>query len=187
MNTVDAIPAADIPVIKKALINQNKTDVYHDIFALDLNFALRISDLLALRFDDVIGKNVFSVPEGKTGKVRQIQVNDVAKDIINRRRSLYPDDIYLFQSHSNRCKAIPAPVRRESVAAAFKRAGEAAGNDYTVSTHSCRKTRGKVLYDAGVDIARISQMLNHSSIEVTMRYIGIRKSEIMATYDDYQL
>jgi len=40
-----------------------------------------------------------------------------------------------------------------------------------------RKTFGYALYAAGTDITRIQFMLNHSSPEVTLAYIGITKDE----------
>jgi len=50
-----------------------------------------------------------------------------------------------------------------------------------------RKSRGKVLFDAGVPVAKISKILNHSSEAVTLRYLGISQEEEQQTYDDYVL
>ena len=46
-----------------------------------------------------------------------------------------------------------------------------------VGTHTMRKTYGYQLFKQGVDITRIQKMLNHSSPEITLAYIGITKDE----------
>ena len=56
-----------------------------------------------------------------------------------------------------------------------------------INTHSMRKSRGWVMFSDGVPIEKISKVLNHSTPAVTMRYLGITKQEVLATYDEYEL
>ena len=42
----------------------------------------------------------------------------------------------------------------------------------TVNPHDLRRTYARRMYEANVDILRISQNLGHGSIETTKRYIG---------------
>ena len=57
----------------------------------------------------------------------------------------------------------------------------------TTNTHSMRKTRGIGMFNDGVSIEKIAQVLNHSNTTSTMRYLGITQAAIMRTYDDYEL
>ena len=49
------------------------------------------------------------------------------------------------------------------------------------------KTRGMAMFNDGVSIEKIAQVLNHSYTTSTMRYQGITQAAIMKTYDDYEL
>ena len=50
-----------------------------------------------------------------------------------------------------------------------------------------RKTRGMGMFNDGVSIEKIAQVLNHSNTSSTMFYLGITQAAIMWTYDDYEL
>ena len=43
------------------------------------------------------------------------------------------------------------------------------------------------MFNDGVSIEKIAQVLNHSNTSSTMRYLGITQAAIMRTYDDYEL
>jgi integrase len=158
--------------------------IYADIWKVGLNLSLRISDLLAIRYADLdMERREFTLIEGKTGKKRSVRLNDTALRIINRRRKEWPEDIYLFQVHSNRAKG--KPVSRNSVSRAFKDAGDRIG--LRINTHSMRKSRGYAMFTDGVPIEKVSKVLNHSHPAVTMRYLGITNKEVMDSYDEYEL
>ncbi len=59
-----------------------------------------------------------------------------------------------------------------------------------VSTHSLRKSGARFLYDENhrsEDVfLKISMILNHSSTQVSMRYLGITKEEISDVYDGFE-
>ncbi|HFY0731578.1 TPA: hypothetical protein ACIGWT_002501, partial [Citrobacter amalonaticus] len=56
-------------------------------------------------------------------------------NIILRRREVYPDDVYVFQSHSNRVKAKKNPVTVIAFNRALKKAS--AGVTDTIVTSKC--------------------------------------------------
>ena len=56
------------------------------------------------------------------------------------------------------------------------------------STHSLRKIFGrKVVETAGTDaemaLIRLSELFNHRDIATTRRYLGLRQTELLSTYD----
>ncbi|MEX3018335.1 tyrosine-type recombinase/integrase [Kluyvera sp. STS39-E] len=171
--------------IETVLRRRNET--YADAWALNLNLALRISDLLALTFDDVAG-NVVTIKEKKTGKPKVFPINNRAREIISRRRAAYPEDKFLFQSKSNRVKNQPArAITREAASRAFSEAGEEVVTDKNISSHSARKCRGRALWETGTPIETISKMLNHSSPAVTMTYLDITQDEVNQTYHELNI
>ncbi|WP_414693974.1 tyrosine-type recombinase/integrase [Pantoea agglomerans] len=105
---------------------------------LNLNMALRISDLLAITFEAVQGSTI-RVIETKSGKIKQFPIIDAARAIIEKHRVANPEDVFLLQSKSNRVKADPRPVTREVVSRAFKAAGlEVCGDCKNIGSHSAR-------------------------------------------------
>lgn len=166
------------------IFNQNIVAVdqlYADVWHIGVNLALRVGDLIAIEFANIDVENArIKVVEQKTGKVRNIKLNDKVLNIIKRRRESYPDDVYLFQPH-RRNRQTNKPVSKSSVYKAFRKAS--INLSVQCTTHTMRKTRGYQLRRAGYDISVISKLLNHSDPRVTMRYIGIDQDDIDETYD----
>ena len=192
MKTVEAIKThKQIDEIQSKLNAYNSTSLYGDIWKVGINLALRISDLLELKFDDIVkdGSDWFipNIKEGKTSKMNDhIKVSDNAKLIIMNRREQYPNDIFIFQVHSNRTKSRePKPVSRVTVSKKFKEVGDRLG--LNLGTHSMRKTKGFMMYQGGKSIEMIAELLNHSSTSTTRRYIGLTKADLQATYDEFNL
>ncbi len=190
MLEVDAVKTLeDISLITKLLKKHGNQD-YSDIWKIGLNFSLRITDLLNLEFAQLEAaiaspSKEFTVKEVKTGKNRTLKLNTTAIEAIQARRSVYPLDRYLFQSHSNRGRAACSPLTRRSVARKFEEVGSIV--DIHLGTHSMRKTRGYMLYNKGVSIEQIAKLLNHASPATTMAYIGLTKEDTLKTYDDLEL
>ncbi|MGB0847630.1 MAG: tyrosine-type recombinase/integrase [Thiolinea sp.] len=179
METVEAVKDKDqIAGIKSLLKVYGGSDLYSDIWSFGINSALRISDLLAIKYADIENSSI-TLKEGKTGKTREITLNNSAIDVVTRRHNDNPNDIYLFQVHSNRASG--KPVSRESVARMFKKVGDKL--KIKLGTHSMRKTRGYAMYKAGASIELVCKVLNHSSTATTLRYIGIEKEDVQRTYD----
>lgn len=177
MSEVHAVKDLDTIKLVSHLLNRTFGQQIADIWDLGLNLALRISDLLNIRFSDIHGDRLIIV-ESKTGKTATIKLNDKAKSIVERLRNQHPDHVYLFQSHRNRwsLNKEPKPLSRRYVSRAISMIGEEVGLD--LGTHSMRKTRGYHLYKNTNDLARVMKMLRHGSEAVTLRYIGITQEDV---------
>ena len=64
----------------------------------------------------------------------------------------------------------------------YKESREAVGVIENVGTHTLRKTWGYWAWKNGVPLQIIMEVLNHSSIIVTKRYLGITQDEINEAY-----
>ena len=183
MNIVEAISKNEINSVHTLLTNKFG-DIYADVWKIGVNMSLRIGDLLSLKYQDLnIQDRTLNLFESKTNKFKSIRLNKTVLEIIADRKEKYPSDIWLFQVHSNRAK--DKPISRVSVSRVFKEAGDILG--LTINTHSMRKSRGMAMFNDGVSIEKIAQVLNHSNTTSTMRYLGITQAAIMRTYDDYEL
>ena len=156
------------------------------LFRLGVNTALRISDLLKLRYKDIISPKgdfheYINLREQKTNKAKKIALNGKIKPILTEYCSsydLYGDD-FLFFSYKNPHKAIDRIQAWRVLTPAAKYCGIE-----NFGCHSMRKTFAYHLYKKNKSIAEVMEVLNHKSPLVTMRYIGINQDQIDKAYQD---
>jgi integrase len=180
---VDACTKTDIEMVH-SLLRRKYLPIYADIWKIGVNSSLRIGDLLSIKHKDLnLSRRSLKLIDQKTKKPNEIRLNAPALEIIHKRWLEQPDDVWLFQVHSNR--AANKPISRQAVSKVFREVGEQLG--LTINTHSMRKSRGKAMYDAGIPIQTISKVLNHSNPMNTMAYLGITRESVLKTYDDFEL
>ncbi|MEG1824331.1 MAG: site-specific integrase [Cloacibacillus sp.] len=175
---------SDIEKIKGALKERNLRD--YALFVLGMNTGLRVSDILRLKVMDVVEpterdvriKDNLEIVEKKTGKCKELPLNKAARSALREflRASplIYRETSPLFPSRVGQGRE---PISRYMVWLILKLAANEVGIREKVGTHTMRKTYGYQLYKQGVDITRIQYLLNHSSPEITLSYIGITKDE----------
>ncbi|KIX14594.1 tyrosine-type recombinase/integrase [Dethiosulfatarculus sandiegensis] len=157
------------------------------LFVLGINFALRISDLLALTVGDVIDeqyqvKPSFTIREKKTRKQRKTVINKPAREALEwfLNQTDYPErDTYLFKSLRS-----SKPVDSVQVWRLLKVWCKKAGVNEDCGTHTLRKTWGYHARKKGVPLELIQAKFGHSSPAITRRYIGITADEIAAVEDE---
>ena len=167
-------PIRDKKKIKlvKTILKQNSMRNYL-LFWVGINSGLRISDILKLKVSDVMNKRYIELKEQKTGKYKKIPItdsfNEPLKEYIIGKN---PQD-YLFLSQRGK-KAIT----RVQAYRIISEACLLAGITTKIGTHTMRKTFGYHFYQEKKDVALLQNILNHSSPEVTLRYIGINQDII---------
>ena len=62
-----------------------------------------------------------------------------------------------------------------------------AGLQERVGTHTMRKTFGYHHYQKFKDVAMLQKIFNHSSPQITLRYIGIEQDQIDESYSNFIL
>jgi len=151
------------------------------LFSLGINTGLRIGDFLKLRIEDVKGKNSVKIREGKTSKVRIVHLHSVRVDLADYLEER-PDIGYLFPSQRT-----GKPISTVQAYRILKSAGDKCGYDY-IGTHTMRKTFGYHYFQRTKDIVTLMIIFNHSSQNITKRYIGIKEDDdIKNSLEDFQL
>lgn len=149
----------------------------YTIFKVGLVTMLRISDLLALRRnevfnnDDSIKSNAFTIDK-KTKKHNILYLKPAFNDLalyIKWLNQNYPNSEWLFPSSEH-------PDQHISIKQYYKvlkKVGELLNIDY-LGTHSMRKTGAyRVYVQSHYDIGLVMSLLNHSSQAMTLRYLGL--------------
>ena len=156
------------------------------LMAMGCFTGLRISDILALRWRQILNKDEFCITEIKTGKQRTIRLNPQLQQYI---RDCYEHispiginaPILISQKGTvftiQRINIILKEIR-EKYRLKIK----------NFSCHSLRKTFGRQVYNMNSDNAELAliklmELFNHSSVSITKRYLGLRQEEILQTYD----
>jgi integrase len=176
MNTVQPIRDPDLVCdIADYLKVKSKRD--YMIFVFGIYTGLRISDILKLKVRDVKDKEFIYMREKKTDKEKRFPLNDELQPILKEYIKSKEDFEYLFKSRKGSNK----PISREHIYRVLKAAAENFGIE-NIGTHTLRKTFGYFLYQQTKDVVAIKEILNHSDISITLRYIGVnqdRKDQVM--------
>ena len=152
----------------------------HVLIVLGLHIALRISDLLLLKWGDVYDferncvRSSITVIEKKTGKTTNIALNRRAVSALElyfAEDTVEPDG-FLFVN-----KRTGKPISRIQAYRLIRAAGEAVAIEHRISCHSLRKTFGYHTWKSGVSPAVIMEIYNHSSLAVTRRYLGVTQDD----------
>jgi integrase len=161
-------------------------------FMLGLLLGRRVGDTLKLKWSDLYYENgkmkdETDLAEEKTKKLTRICICGAAKTAIL---------LYIEKTGINPMEDLEAPVfpsnsaKRKDAAyrVAFKKGADYCDINYPVSTHSTRKTFGfwsRKLHPYDVDSMEILQKIyNHSSVQITMDYIGLTWEREKAYFHD---
>lgn len=194
----------DIFAISDYLIKNGR---YRDnmLFIVGINFGLRVSDLRALRFSNLINDNCtfkdsFPVFEKKTRNTRKrktnryITINDAVIEAVTLYLQHTPNvclSDYMFRSESNHGGNINEPLSIKSVDRILKGIANDLDLNIKMSTHTLRKTFCYwMMVRGGNDQRRLlllQKMLNHASPAQTLQYIGITSEEIEAAYKNLNI
>jgi len=148
---------------------------------------LRISDLLTLKYSDLLKNETFQIKEKKTQKQRSIKVNKDLKEIVSRivQKSKINDLEQLIFLNKYGTKSIDKSyvnVKLKEIIKMYRIRLE--GN---VSTHTFRKTLGRRVMEvnnySNESLILLMDLFGHSSMSITKRYLGIREQEIHNVYD----
>lgn len=156
------------------------------LIALGCFTGLRISDILALRWKQILNTSEFTVIEKKTNKVRTIRINtQLGQHIKECYEQIEPIGINAPILVSQ--KGTVFTIQRINVILKeVKKKYKLKIKNF--SCHSLRKTFGRQVYNMNSDnselaLVKLMELFNHSSVTITKRYLGLRQEELLNTYD----
>lgn len=148
--------------------------------------ACRASDVLDMKWEDILDKEQITVVEKKTKKPRTIVFNNSVKKKLKELYALMGSPLmsdYIFQS--NRSKGVFSIQHVNQQLKHFKNLYKVKVGNF--STHTFRKTFGRYVYEingkSAESLILLNKILNHSNINVTKVYIGIAQDEINNIYN----
>lgn len=146
----------------------------------------RISDILALRWKQILDVSEFTITERKTGKRRTVRINHELqlhiRDCYEHIKPISMENHILISQKGTVFTVQRINIILKEIKAKYRL------HIRHFSCHSLRKTFGRQVYNMNSDnaelaLVKLMELFNHSSIAITKRYLGLRQEEILETYD----
>ena len=189
LTTADYLPHAECVRLVERL-HEEENYLWELYCVLAFSFGLRASDVLSLRWMDILDKKFLIKIEKKTQKPRKIKINNEVRARIKKLYFLMssPDkENYAILNHNTHLPYSIWTVNRIFQRFKYKYAL----NIRAFSTHSFRKSFGRHVYDITENkseaLLRLQQALNHTDPQTTMCYIGLVQEDIDQIYDSISL
>lgn len=152
--------------------------------------ACRISDVLSMTWKDVLERDALFKMEQKTGKTRQIPMNNnVRHRIMELYRQLGSPDRNLPVVCNTRTQKPYTKKHINETLKVFRIRYRLPIRRF--SSHTFRKTFGRYVYETMgrtmEALILLTMIFKHSSPQITMVYLGIRQDEIDGIYNTIQL
>ena len=151
------------------------------LFATGTYCALRVGDVLSIKWEEVFEKDTLEIVEQKTKKHRTIDIHDDLKRLY---RTYYNDedlDSCIFSGNSKKGQLSLQHVNRE-----IKRITKKYELRGRFSSHNWRKTLGRRVWEQYGCTERalllLSELFGHSSLQITRIYLNIKEKEIRDIY-----
>jgi len=161
------------------------------LIIVGLNSALRISDILHLSYGDVYDfekkewKQHIIITEQKTQKTNRIYINNEIKKVLKGflEETERTSKEWIFKSQMHRCE----PLSRFQAFRIIKEASAYAGLYHDISCHSLRKTFGYHAWKQGTPPVLLMNIYNHSTFQVTKRYLGIEQDDKDEVFENIKI
>lgn len=141
--------------------------------------ALRVSELVALRWDQVdLAHGVIHVRRRKNGTPSTHPLHGPELRALRRLQRDYPGCPYVFTGERN------GPLTESTVRKMVARAGDVAGLEFAVHPHMLRHATGYKLANDGQDTRAIQQYLGHRNITHTCRYTELAADRFKDFWQD---
>jgi integrase len=169
---------SEINRILKYLYKREKWK-YYLLIRLGISTALRYSDLSRIKWKEVLSKEVLTIQEKKTGKVRQIPIQKELAETLN---SVYekmkrpdPEQSVITLHIRTVNKQLKVYAKQSGVTRPVR-----------FSSHSFRKSFGRAVWlkhgKSDEALIKLSHLFNHSSTAITRIYLSITKEEVDDLY-----
>ena len=182
MSTSQPIRSTDeLEAFRRFYLDEEPNLRNYAMICMGVNTALRISDLLELKWGEVYDFNEqcfrkhMVIFERKTGKESMITINGSTKKglltYMDTLDSIKKGD-YIFTGRYE-----GTHLSRSQAFRIIKHAAYSLNMERGISCHSMRKTFGDYAWKCGTPPAMLMEIYNHSSYEITKRYLGIKQDD----------
>lgn len=161
------IPALLTPQEVRTLIQSSVNDKHYAFLSLCYGCGLRLSELVMLQYDAIDSAQFrLKVVQGKGKKDRVVPLPASVLSILRQYWQRYRPIRYLFNG-----RYLGKPMSHNAPQRAFHAAKDKAGIRKPGGIHSLRHAYATHQLDAGMPIHQLKDILGHTDIRTTMRYL----------------
>ena len=189
------MPIKDMRMVNKWLAIAKEHDAnrrrggvsWYMLLLLGFNTGLRVGDLCRLRVRDVRGRERVRIIAEKTDKMTDILLQVPVQRAINAAlRGMDEESYALTSRQKGRKDGRERPISRQRCYAIIREIAQKAGFTEHVGCHTMRKTFAWNFYQTSGDLAKLQKVLNHSSQEATIHYLGLDQQAVDETIEKMQ-
>lgn len=167
----------------KTLIDSIKNIKHRTIVMLLYSTGMRLSEIASLKITDIDSKNMhIKVVQGKGAKDRYTILSEQVLQELRAYYIMYKPLIYLFNGSGK-----GRPISHRSIQHLVQKALAQVGlNSKNYTVHTIRHSFATHLVDHGTDLHTVKELLGHSTLQTTMRYMHLtttRRQGIINPYD----
>lgn len=167
----------------KILIDSIQNIKHRTVVMLLYSTGMRLSEIASLKITDIDSKNMrIKIVQGKGAKDRYTILSQQVLQELRAYYLIYKPEEYLFNGYRP-AKPLSARMIQHLVQTALAKAG-LASKEYTV--HTIRHSFATHLVDHCTDLHTVKELLGHSTLQTTMRYMHLtttRRQGIINPYD----
>jgi integrase len=152
------------------------------MFNLAIDSKLGACDLMRLKVADVAQAGIVQsrarVIQMKTGRPVQFEISEQTRRSLERwidKMGMHPRD-YLFPSRIIRCGHLS---RRQYSRIVHRWVSDIRLDPAFYGTHSLRRSKASIIYRKTKNIRAVQLLLGHTSLESTVRYLGIDEDDAL--------
>jgi integrase/recombinase XerD len=167
---------------------------------LELGIGMRRCEVMRLRPQDVAG-GVFQikgkgrlggkwrkVPFRKDTKIElkpylELREKMISAALLKEPRQAVPDALMIYAQYGWKLGAYQETAIDKMIKGVAARAGI---DPTTCSNHTLRRTCGRMLWHAGVDVVKISTILGHEDIRTTILYLGLDLEDMNSAWSQLE-
>jgi len=168
----------------RTLIDSIKNIKHRTVVMLLYSTGMRLSEIAALKIADVDSKSMrIKVVQGKGAKDRFTILSEQVLQELRAYYIIYKPVMYLFNGSGK-----GRPISHRSIQHLVQKALAQAGLDskhYTV--HTIRHSFATHLVDHGTDLHTVKELLGHSNLQTTMRYMHLTTKRIQGIINPYDV
>jgi site-specific recombinase XerD len=166
----------------KTLIDSIKNIKHRTVVMLLYSTGMRLSEIAALKITDIDSKNMrIKVVQGKGAKDRYTILSEQVLQELRAYYIIYKPAIYLFNGSGK-----GRPISHRSIQHLVQNALAQAGlNSKNYTVHTIGHSFATHLVDNGTDLHTVKELLGHSNLQTTMRYMHLTTTRIQGIINPY--
>lgn len=162
----------------KKILYCTKNLKHRAILMITYSSGLRVSETSHLRVSDIDSKRMqVRVEQGKGRKDRYTVLSEKNLTLLREYWKLYRPVYWLFEGQD------PAkPINASTIQRVFKKCLIKSGINKPATVHTLRHSFATHLLENGVDVFTLKNLLGHSSLKTTARYVRIQRDHLQKVF-----